>query len=151
MRRSASSGSGKWGSIDARTVVATRTFQTFGVSESALDERVGGVIRPDEARISYRASFPKIAVKLMLRDLPDRAEARIEELAGRVRAELGTAIYGEGEVSMEEVVGRALTGRGATVALAESCSGGLIGHLAGAARKRVVHDQDRLHRMNALC
>jgi len=121
---------GPWiaGSIDARTVVATRTFQTFGVSESALDERVGGVIRPDEARISYRASFPKIAVKLMLRDLPDRAEGRIEELAGRVRAELGTAIYGEGEVSMEEVVGRALTGRGATVALAESCSGGLIGH-----------------------
>jgi nicotinamide-nucleotide amidase len=121
---------GPWiaGSIDARTVVATRTFQTFGASESALDERVGRVIRPDEARISYRASFPKIAVKLMLRDLPDRAEARIEELAGRVRAELGTAIYGEGEVSMEEVVGRALTGRGATVAIAESCSGGLIGH-----------------------
>jgi nicotinamide-nucleotide amidase len=63
-----------------------------------------------------------------VRDLPDRAEARIEELAARVRAELGSAIYGEGEVSMEEVVGRAFVERGATLALAESCSGGLIGH-----------------------
>jgi nicotinamide-nucleotide amidase len=115
-------------STDARTVVVARTFQTFGVSESALDERVGRVVRPEEARISYRASFPKIAVKLLLRDLPDRAEARIDELAERVRSELGTAIYGEGEVTMEEVVGRALKERGATVALAESCSGGLIGH-----------------------
>jgi nicotinamide-nucleotide amidase len=116
------------GCMDAATVVATRTFQTFGVSESALDERVGRVVRPEDARVSYRASFPKIAVKLMIRDLPERAEARIEELARRVRGELGTAIYGEGEVSMEEVVGRALTERGATLAVAESCSGGLIGH-----------------------
>jgi nicotinamide-nucleotide amidase len=121
---------GPWiaGLTDSRTVVVTRTFQTFGVSESALDERVGRVVKPEEARISYRASFPKIAVKLVLRDLPERAEARVEELAARVRAELGTAVYGEGEVSMEEVVGRALRERGATVALAESCSGGLIGH-----------------------
>lgn len=113
---------------DARTVVVSRTFQTFGVSESALDERVGRVISPDEARIGYRASFPKIAVKLLVRDLPDRAAERIDVLAARVRAELGTAIYGEGEVSMEEMVGRALVGRGATLAVAESCTGGLVGH-----------------------
>jgi nicotinamide-nucleotide amidase len=113
---------------DATTAIATRTFQTFGVSESALDERVGRVVRPDEARISYRASFPKIAVRLMIRDVPERADARVEELAARVRAELGTAIYGEGEVTMEEVVGRVLRERSATLAVAESCSGGLIGH-----------------------
>lgn len=113
---------------DASTVVVSRTFQTFGVSESALDERVGRVISPEEARISYRASFPKIAVKILVRDVPDRAAARVDELAARVRAELGTAIYGEGEVSMEEMVGQALRARGATLAVAESCTGGLIGH-----------------------
>jgi nicotinamide-nucleotide amidase len=116
------------GLIDASTIVASRTFQTFGVSESGLDERVGRVIRPDEARISYRASFPKIAVKLLVRDVPERAEARVEALAERVRRELGTAIYGEGEVRMEEVVGQALLARGTTLAVAESCTGGLIGH-----------------------
>src|SRR6185295_6299616 len=41
-------------------VALTRTFQPFGMSESALDEAVNRVVRPDEARVSFRASFPQI-------------------------------------------------------------------------------------------
>src|SRR5690606_3771293 len=114
--------------MDPETVVASRTFQTFGISESGLDERIGRIVRPDEARVSYRASFPKTAVKRLVRGRPGRAEERVAGLAERVRAELGTAIYGEGEATMEEVVGAALATRGATLAVAESCTGGLIGH-----------------------
>ena len=56
------------------------------------------------------------------------AERRADELAGRVRQALGGVIFGEGETNMETAVGEALRARGATLAVAESCSGGLVGH-----------------------
>jgi nicotinamide-nucleotide amidase len=109
-------------------VIAVRTFQTFGMSESALDEAVHLVIRPDEARVGFRASFPMISVKLLVRDDAARAEQRLEELSDRLRSVLGAVIFAEGDVSMEAATGAALRARGATLAVAESCSGGLIGH-----------------------
>lgn len=105
-----------------------RVFQTFGLSESALGERVSGLPGIEDVRVSYRASFPKIAVKLILPGSAERAEERIDGLAGRVREALGPAVYAEGEATMEEEVGRVLLERGATIAVAESCTGGLIGH-----------------------
>jgi len=69
-----------------------------------------------------------ISVRLRVKDEPERARARLEVLAERVRTTLGPVIFGEGDVTMEEMVGRALVERGAKVAFAESCSGGLIGH-----------------------
>jgi len=110
------------------TVLAIHTFQTFGMSESGLDEEVNKVIRPDEARVGFRASFPMISVKLLVRDVAERADARLEELSARLRTALGPVIFGEGDTSMEAATGAALIGRGAKVAVAESCSGGLIGH-----------------------
>ncbi len=110
------------------TALAVRIFQTFGMSESALDEAVGKVIRPDEARVGFRASFPQISVKLVVRDVPGRAAERVEALAARLREALGPVIFGEGDTTMEQAVGAALRARGATLAVAESCTGGLIGH-----------------------
>ncbi|MEO2167675.1 MAG: competence/damage-inducible protein A [bacterium] len=109
---------------DAAPPVA-RTFQTFGMSESALDEAVAEVIPEGAARVSFRASFPKIGVTLLIRG--EDAEARLEALSATLRERLGGAIYAEGETLMEQAAGEALRARGATVAVAESCSGGLIG------------------------
>lgn len=106
---------------------ASRVFQTFGLSESALDEMVAACIRPDEARIAFRAAFPQISVRLTVQDEPGRAAARLEALAARLRAHVGDYIYGEGDVKMEAVVGSLLAERGLTLALAESCTGGLVG------------------------
>jgi|SRR5579875_76032 len=110
------------------TVTITRTFQTFGITESALDEAVMQVISPDEARVSFRASFPEISFRLTVRGEPQTAARKLEELSERIRQRLGEYIYAEGETSMEAVVGELLTRRGLTLAVAESCTGGLIGH-----------------------
>lgn len=109
---------------DATPPVA-RTFQTFGMSESALDEAVSEVIPADAARVSFRASFPKIAVTLLIRG--QEAQGRLDALSNQLRERLGGVVYAEGEVLMEQAAGEALRERGATVAIAESCSGGLIG------------------------
>jgi nicotinamide-nucleotide amidase len=103
-----------------------RTFQTFGISESGLDELVADAVDPAEARLSFRASFPEISTRVVVRG-PD-AEARLEDISARVRERLGSWAIGEGAVSMEQVVGEALRSKGVTLGLAESCTGGLIAH-----------------------
>lgn len=108
------------------TVSASRVFQTFGLSESALDELVAGCIAESEARIAFRAAFPQISVRLTVQDTPERASARLDALTVRLRDGLGAYLYGEGDTNMETEVGRLLARAGRTLALAESCTGGLI-------------------------
>jgi len=106
----------------------SRTFQTFGMSESALDEALTGVIDESEGRLSFRASFPQISARIMVLDQPEEAERRLTELSAAVRARLGAAVFAEGDATMEEVVGELLVKQGKTLATAESCTGGLIGN-----------------------
>jgi nicotinamide-nucleotide amidase len=110
------------------TIYAARTFQTFGISESALDEAVAGLIHPDEARVSFRASFPQISLRVLVEGAPGEVDKKLESLSARVRKKISSFVFAEGETTMEEVVGRALTEKRLTLAVAESCTGGLIGH-----------------------
>jgi nicotinamide-nucleotide amidase len=106
----------------------SRTFQTFGMSESAMDEALAGAIDPRAGRMSFRASFPQVSVRVSVTGKRTEVERQLEELAEIVRSRLGPAVIAEGETTMEEVVGQLLRQRGQTLAVAESCSGGLLGH-----------------------
>ncbi|HEX2191107.1 MAG TPA: competence/damage-inducible protein A [Longimicrobiaceae bacterium] len=108
---------------------ASRVFSTFGLAESRLDELLDDVVAPGEARLAFRAAFPRIQARLTVSGVPDEdLEARLDALEARVRERLGAHLYAVGDVGMEEVVGRLLRERGLTIAVAESCTGGLIGH-----------------------
>jgi nicotinamide-nucleotide amidase len=104
------------------------TFQTFGISESALDELVAGVVGVDEGRIAFRAAFPQISVRVTVNAPPDWVDERLTAAAAKLRQRLGAYCYGEGNTTMEAVVGALLKDAAATIAVAESCSGGLVGH-----------------------
>lgn len=103
----------------------TASFQVFGLSESAIDERLADLAEDGQVRLGFRASFPTIAVKVSV----DRGlgEERMAEAAAEVRARLGAAIYGQDGETMEAVVGAMLADSGLKLATAESCTGGLIG------------------------
>ena len=89
---------------------------------------LAGAIRPDEARVAFRASFPRMYVRLTVDGATDDdLEGRMDELEARVRERLGASIYAVGDEGQEETVGRLLRDRGLTLALAESCTGGRIG------------------------
>jgi nicotinamide-nucleotide amidase len=109
-------------------VYLAHTFQTFGISESGLDELVAGVVDPADGRVSFRASFPEVSVRVVVHGKPEDAAARLEDVAVRFRERLGEFCYGEGAVTMEAVVGTALKERGWRLGLAESCTGGLVSH-----------------------
>jgi nicotinamide-nucleotide amidase len=109
-------------------IYVSRVFQTFGISESALDELVAGCVTPDEGRIAFRAAFPQISVRLTVHGPPAAAPKRLEQLAARLRERIGNSAYAEGDTTMEAVVGTLLKQHDLTLAVAESCTGGLIGH-----------------------
>jgi nicotinamide-nucleotide amidase len=116
-------------SLQPETRFASRTFSTFGLTESKLDEVLAGVAGPEEARLAFRAAFPRIQARLTVQGAPgEDLEARLDALEARVRERLGAHLYAVGDEGMEETVGKLLRARGLTLAVAESCTGGLIGH-----------------------
>lgn len=115
------------------TMVAPRSYQivlrTYGLPESVVGERLAGLeAAMPELTIGYRALSPEVDVKLLARasDVA-RARALAERASAEVRARLGDAVFGDDEDTYAGAVGRALRSRGYTLAVAESCTGGLIG------------------------
>lgn len=108
--------------------LASRVFSTVGLSESKLDELLEGAIDDPDVRVSFRAAFPRLQVRLSVaEDSPEAAETRLARFERVVRDRLGRHIYALGDVGLEDEVGRLLKAAEATVATAESCTGGLIG------------------------
>jgi nicotinamide-nucleotide amidase len=107
-------------------VVRARLLRTFGMGESNLDEMLRDVTT-DDVTVGFRTAFPDNYVRLVARG-DDEAEAgeRLARAYESVRERLGALIYGEGEQALEDAVGALLRRRGRTVAVAESCSGGLL-------------------------
>lgn len=75
-------------------------------------------------RLSYRAHFPEVMLKIVGRGPAARQDVTLA--VARIREALGSVVYGEGEETLAQVVGRLLTKRKETLAVAESCTGGYI-------------------------
>jgi nicotinamide-nucleotide amidase len=106
----------------------TRVVSTFGLPESIVGERVAAIteLYPD-IKLGLRAKFPEIQVKLYL-NCADAAqgEARLAEVVRWARERLTPNVFSVNERSMDAEVGELLRQRNATLAVAESCTGGLI-------------------------
>ncbi|MBI9083804.1 MAG: CinA family nicotinamide mononucleotide deamidase-related protein [Desulfobacterales bacterium] len=113
-----------------RSVGRTRTLVTFGLTESATGEQLDGFgsLFPDLG-IGFQIRFPEILVRIHGRDgSADRLESRLDEAARWACDRLGERVVSLTGASMAEVVGGLLRGHGATLAMAESCTGGLMAH-----------------------
>ena len=111
-------------------VPATRLVKLFGVPESHADHTMRAVMDdPANAgvRFGYRAHWPEVHLKWAVPG-PDAA-ARAERIATAVRALFGDAIWGEGKDELPDLVVARLAARGDRVAVAESCTGGLVAEL----------------------
>ncbi len=106
-------------------------LRTFGLPESRVGELLEGVEAAHPGvTLGYRASFPEIEVKVLAEgDDDSSASAKVAPAVEEVRRRLGDAVFGEGTTTYPAYVGRILRDRRLTVALAESCTGGLAGSL----------------------
>ena len=111
------------------------TFQvrlrTYGMGESSIGQALEGLEAAHPGvTLGYRIQFPEVDVKVHARAASQSAAREAAILAAEeVKARLGDVVYGTGDESFPEIVGRALRGRGWRLAVAESCTGGLVMHL----------------------
>ncbi len=106
----------------------TRTLKVAMLGESAVDARVAPIYKryPDvETTILAGAGEIELHFKTRATTL-EAAQARADEVADLVEVELDDAVYSRDGQSLEQIVGYWLQMRNATLAVAESCTGGLL-------------------------
>ena len=125
--------------------IQTRTIQTFGLAEGEIDMRLRGIVPVGgPLRLGLQASPLGVSVSLTSvrsattrtsrRDDPEASRAvkprriPLKKVGDDVCGLLGHYVVSDNGQSMETIVGQRLRERGLTIAVAESCTGGLIGH-----------------------
>ncbi len=110
-------------------VIVHRTLLTAGIGESNLQEAIGDLgpyLGPGQ-RLAFLPGSGGVRLRLTgLGDDRAAVEARLAELEAYLRSRIGPYLYGEGDDTLEAVVGRLLKARGLTIAAAESCTGGHV-------------------------
>jgi nicotinamide-nucleotide amidase len=111
-----------------RNYCRVHTLATFGFPESAVGEKLAGLetLFPD-ITVGLRAKFPEIQVKLYWTGSDETQGLQVLEASGKwVAEQMGDRLFSTGGQTMAAVVGDLLIARDASLAVAESCTGGLI-------------------------
>ena len=105
-----------------------RVYRTTGLPESVLDARIAPIFTKYKNPETTVLSKPgQVDVHLTARaKTPHEAEALLAELGDQIDQELGDFIFARTYQELEDVVGMYLVMKGATIAVAESCTGGLV-------------------------
>lgn len=108
-------------------VVRATLLRTFGMGESTLDAELSDLARSGDVSLGFRTSFPDNYLRPLARGATAaEAESRLAKVCDAIRERLGELIYAEGDATLESVTGALLRAQGKTIAVAESCTGGLI-------------------------
>jgi nicotinamide-nucleotide amidase len=120
--------------------LAVRTLKIAMLGESAVDARVAPIYkRYTDVETTILAGAGEIELHFKTTAATqDAAQRRVDEVAGVVEDELDEAVYSRNGESLEQIVGYWLQMRNATVAVAESCTGGMLAErltsISGASR-----------------
>jgi nicotinamide-nucleotide amidase len=115
--------------IRARTdgSIVSRTLWFAGIGESALAEKVQDFLDATDPTVAPLAGQGKVRLRITTRAATqEEAEERIAPVEREILARLGEYYFGEDDETLEGAVGRLLETQEATLALAESCTGGLL-------------------------
>ena len=113
------------------SVIRSHSLHLIGLRESEIAQRLE-VLEKEHPTVAfgYFPHFPENLLTLTVQDSTlTAADSTLAEVIQAVRHELGLYVYGDGDDTLEMVVGHLLIERGYSLALAESCTGGLIGLL----------------------
>ena len=107
-----------------------RTIRTVGVGESALFEKLAPIAELEQfGKIAFLPHFSAVDVRISVYENDAAAaERRIHAAEEYILARVGQSVYGFDEETLESVIGRLLIAKQATLAVAESCTGGFVAH-----------------------
>jgi nicotinamide-nucleotide amidase len=111
-------------------VIRHRTLLTTGIPESFLAAQLGNLNQLlGGASLAFLPSPAGVRLRITVHGRsPAEADGTVHDVEARIRAKVSRYIYGTDEEDLETVLGRMLAQRKLTLAVAESCTGGLIAH-----------------------
>ena len=114
--------------VAPQAAIATRVLKTAMLPESAADARTAPIYQKHpEVETTVLAGQGQVEFHLRATGAtPEEAQTAIDRLAGELEDELGDAVFSSTGESLEEIVGYYLQMRNAKLAVAESCTGGMI-------------------------
>ncbi|MGB8700093.1 MAG: competence/damage-inducible protein A [Thermosynechococcaceae cyanobacterium] len=114
-----------WG----KSQIYSRNLRFWGIPESTLAEKVAPFLDQDTPTVAPYAGRGEARLRLSVRAASQsEADSMLTAVEEQIQALCGLDYYGKDEDSLASVVGRLLRSRGQTVAVAESCTGGGLGH-----------------------
>ncbi len=110
------------------SIIRHLTLRTTGATESMLAAQLGDVnLFLEGTRLAYLPSPTGVRLRISLDDTnAGAADHRMQTVEAKIRAKVGQYVYGTGEEELADVLGGFLAERKLTIAIAESCTGGLI-------------------------
>ena len=107
--------------------IVSKTLHFAGIGESALAEKVQEFLDATDPTVAPLAGQGRVRLRITTRAATEReAQEKIAPVEKEVIARLGDYFFGEDGETLEGAVARLLEERSATLALAESCTGGLL-------------------------
>ena len=116
--------------LSGEQVIRHRTLLTTGIPESSLAAQLGDLDRLlGGALLAFLPSPTGVRLRITVHaGSAAESEAIVHDVEERIRAKVSRYIYGTDDDDLETVLGRMLAERKLTIAVAESCTGGLIAH-----------------------
>ncbi|MFO0072774.1 MAG: competence/damage-inducible protein A [Gemmatimonas sp.] len=110
-------------------VIRSRTLRTANIAESALADRLGELARGvNGLSLAYLPGADGVDLRLTSWDRDARATTvALDEAAALVRSKVSRYVYGENDDDLAAIMLAECAARNATVAVAESCTGGMLG------------------------
>lgn len=109
-------------------ILVSKVLRICGLGESAMAEIIQDIIdKQTNPTVAPYAKSSEVTLRITAKASSEKeAEKLILPVEEEIRQRLGENVYGEGETSLEEVIGNALIEKGLTISTAESCTGGLL-------------------------
>jgi nicotinamide-nucleotide amidase len=109
-----------------------RTIQTTGIGESFLSRKISAIEDelPSWIKLAYLPAVGTVRLRFSAYG-SDKSEMEkaLDEISQKIHKTVGEYIFGEGEITLAESVGKLLLEKGKTISTAESCTGGYLSHL----------------------
>ena len=116
---------------ESETFTVRKTLLTTGIPESTLFEKIGDLNELlGDSKLAFLPS--QFGVRLRITSegkSEEEAGNKITEIEQKIRSKTGRYIFGKEDELLEEVIGKILAERGLTLAVAESCTGGLVSNM----------------------
>ena len=115
--------------LAGREVIRSRVLRITGLGESAVEDRLRDLMRSSvNPTIAPYAHTGECHVRVTARGGDAEVEAMLARAEAAIRERLGHTVYAADQATLEEVVAKALATKRVSIAVAESCTAGLLGH-----------------------